>query len=72
MAVPRSQHWNSRSRFFAAAAEAMRRILVEQARRKQTDMHGEVWSGADHGEYTNSDSNHLGQLAGSRMRFPEK
>ena len=30
------QHWNSRGHFFAAAAEAMRRILVEQARRKNT------------------------------------
>ncbi len=29
------QHWNSRGHFFAAAAEAMRRILVESARRKQ-------------------------------------
>ena len=29
-----AQHWNSRAHFFAAAAEAMRRILVEQARRK--------------------------------------
>src|SRR3982074_2118719 len=27
--------WNSRGHFFAAAAEAMRRILIEQARRKQ-------------------------------------
>jgi RNA polymerase sigma factor (TIGR02999 family) len=32
--------WNSRGHFFAAAAEAMRRILVEQARRKQADKHG--------------------------------
>jgi RNA polymerase sigma factor (TIGR02999 family) len=32
--VERAQHWNSRGHFFAAAAEAMRRILVEQARRK--------------------------------------
>jgi RNA polymerase sigma factor (TIGR02999 family) len=30
----KSQNWNSRGHFFAAAAEAMRRILVEQARRK--------------------------------------
>ena len=30
------QHWNSRGHLFAAAAEAMRRILVEQARRKQS------------------------------------
>jgi len=32
--VERAQHWNSRGHFFAAAAEAMRRILVDQARRK--------------------------------------
>src|ERR1700757_685630 len=30
------QHWNSRGHFFAAAAEAMRRILVENARRKKS------------------------------------
>jgi RNA polymerase sigma factor (TIGR02999 family) len=29
-----SQHWDGRGHFFAAAAEAMRRILVENARRK--------------------------------------
>jgi len=29
-----AQHWNSRGHFFAAAAEAMRRILVDQARRR--------------------------------------
>jgi RNA polymerase sigma factor (TIGR02999 family) len=34
------QHWNSRGHFFAAAAEAMRRILVEQARRKARQKHG--------------------------------
>jgi RNA polymerase sigma factor (TIGR02999 family) len=34
--VPQAQHWNSRGHFFAAAAEAMRRILVENARRKQS------------------------------------
>lgn len=33
--VPEAQHWNSRGHFFTAAAEAMRRILVEQARRKR-------------------------------------
>src|SRR6516165_175052 len=31
-----SRRWNSRGHFFAAAAEAMRRILVENARRKGT------------------------------------
>jgi RNA polymerase sigma factor (TIGR02999 family) len=30
----RDQHWDGRNHFFAAAAEAMRRILVENARRK--------------------------------------
>ncbi len=38
--VEKAQHWDSRGHFFAAAAEAMRRILVEQARRKQADKHG--------------------------------
>src|SRR5262245_56454407 len=35
-----AQHWNSRGHFFAAAAEAMRRILVESARRKRRIRHG--------------------------------
>jgi RNA polymerase sigma factor (TIGR02999 family) len=35
-----ARHWNSRAHFFAAAAEAMRRILVEQARHKQRLKHG--------------------------------
>jgi len=33
-------NWNSRGHFFAAAAEAMRRILVERARRKKAVRHG--------------------------------
>ena len=33
-------HWNNRGHFFAAAAEAMRRILVERARRKAAVIHG--------------------------------
>ena len=32
--------WDSRGHFFAAAAEAMRRILIEHARRKQAAKHG--------------------------------
>ncbi len=32
--VKTAQHWDSRGHFFAAAAEAMRRILVDQARKK--------------------------------------
>ena len=40
MDVSEAPHWNSRRHFFAAAAEAMRRILVEQARRKGRHKHG--------------------------------
>ena len=35
-----AQDWNGRRHFFAAAAEAMRRILIEQARRKGRPKHG--------------------------------
>ena len=38
--VEKVQHWNSRGHFFAAAAEAMRRILVNQAVRKARPKHG--------------------------------
>src|SRR5689334_13568967 len=36
----KAQQWNSRGHFFAAAAEAMRRILIETARRKHSHKHG--------------------------------
>jgi RNA polymerase sigma factor (TIGR02999 family) len=35
-----SRDWNGRAHFFGAAAEAMRRILVDQARRKKAGKHG--------------------------------
>jgi len=38
--VDRARHWDSRGHFFAAAAEAMRRILVDAARRKKAIKHG--------------------------------
>jgi RNA polymerase sigma factor (TIGR02999 family) len=38
--VEQAQHWNSRGHFFGAAAEAMRRILVEAARRRKRLKHG--------------------------------
>jgi RNA polymerase sigma factor (TIGR02999 family) len=38
--VEQAQKWNSRGHFFGAAAEAMRRILVENARRKARVCHG--------------------------------
>jgi RNA polymerase sigma factor (TIGR02999 family) len=42
--VEKAQHWNSRGHFFAAAAEAMRRILIEKARRKKADKRGGQWT----------------------------
>src|SRR5262245_53877154 len=38
--VDRVQHWDSRAHFFAAAAEAMRRILVDNARRHHAQKRG--------------------------------
>ena len=38
--VQRIQRWDSRGHFFAAAAEAMRRLMVEQYRRKRRIKHG--------------------------------
>ena len=38
--VDQPQQWNGRGHFFGAAAEAMRRILVENARRKRSQKHG--------------------------------
>jgi RNA polymerase sigma factor (TIGR02999 family) len=38
------RRWESRGHFFAAAAEAMRRILVDNARRKRAEKHGGQWA----------------------------
>src|SRR5437762_10389371 len=38
--VKQAPHWNSRGHFFAAAAEAMRRILIDDARKKRRPKHG--------------------------------
>jgi RNA polymerase sigma factor (TIGR02999 family) len=43
----RAQKWNGRTHFFRAAAEAMRRILVDQARQKQSDKRGGAWRQVD-------------------------
>src|SRR5881296_2971472 len=45
--VDQVQNWNSRGHFFAAAAEAMRRILVERDRRKKRGRHGGEWQRVD-------------------------
>jgi len=40
LAGNKNQEWNGRAHFFGAAAEAMRRILIENARRKAAARHG--------------------------------
>jgi len=45
--VKRAQHWNSRGHFFVAAAEAMRRILIESARSKARAKRGGNWQRVD-------------------------
>ena len=54
--VDKAQHWDSRGHFFAAAAEAMRRILVENARRKLSLKHGGQFQRQD------VDIDHLGHF----------
>jgi len=44
---PSGQRWDSRGHFFAAAAEAMRRILIDNARRKDAEKHGGGWQRHD-------------------------
>jgi RNA polymerase sigma factor (TIGR02999 family) len=45
--VEHVQHWKSRGHFFAAAAEAMRRILIEKARAKGRSKRGGAWHRVD-------------------------
>jgi RNA polymerase sigma factor (TIGR02999 family) len=54
-----STGWNGRGHFFGAAAEAMRRILVERARRKARIRHGGEWQRIDltHVTLATEDSN---------------
>src|SRR5436190_2976107 len=55
----RAQHWNSRGHFFAAAAEAMRRILVDNARRKQSKKRGGDHVRLDLDEFASATSERL-------------
>src|SRR5262245_20886497 len=48
--VEQAQQWSSRGHFFAACAEAMRRILIESARRRKAQKRGGAWKRIDLGE----------------------
>lgn len=51
----KAQHWNSRGHFFGAAAEAMQRILVDNARRKRRPKHGGDLNRVDMDEFPMTD-----------------
>jgi RNA polymerase sigma factor (TIGR02999 family) len=72
--------WNSRGHFFAAAAEAMRRILVDNARRKQSQKRGGGHARVDLDQFAASSENPgdvldieaaLGELAGADPQAAE-
>jgi RNA polymerase sigma factor (TIGR02999 family) len=58
--VEKVQHWDGRYHFFSAAAEAMRRILVENARRKRSLKRGGalVRTDLDDADFVVPESNH--------------
>jgi RNA polymerase sigma factor (TIGR02999 family) len=62
--VERAQHWNSRGHFFGAAAEAMRRILVDQARRKIRPKHGGTRQRIDLEEVSSISDDRANELIG--------
>ena len=64
----RAQHWNSRGHFFAAAAEAMRRILIEQVRRKRSQRRGGARVRCDLGDDDLLNGGHPFDAARSRRR----
>jgi RNA polymerase sigma factor (TIGR02999 family) len=57
-----ARHWNDRAHFFRAAAEAMRRILVDVARRKRTIKHGGEFERIDLEQFADRSDDHSEQL----------
>ena len=62
--LDKARHWNSRGHFFGAAAEAMRRIIVENARRKRRLKHGGAMERVDlNADFLVTDSPQLDLIA---------
>jgi RNA polymerase sigma factor (TIGR02999 family) len=59
----KKQRWDNRGHFFAAAAEAMRRILVDEARRKLADKRG--------GNFARLDLDHSAALGCANLAAPQ-
>jgi RNA polymerase sigma factor (TIGR02999 family) len=73
------QNWSGRGHFFAAAAEAMRRILIDNARKRNTEKHGGAMQRVDlpdlHGENTTDEIDLLAldeALSEFEQEWPEK
>jgi RNA polymerase sigma factor (TIGR02999 family) len=60
--VDEAQHWNSRGHFYAAAAEAMRRILIDSARRKKSEKRGGDQLRVDLADVVSPTSKHIDDL----------
>jgi RNA polymerase sigma factor (TIGR02999 family) len=60
--VDKAQRWNSRGHFFGAAAEAMRRILVDRARRKRRPVQGGEFQRVELDESCSMAEEHLDQV----------
>jgi RNA polymerase sigma factor (TIGR02999 family) len=70
-----SKYWNGRGHFFGAAAETIRRILVENARRKRSEKRGGGWEQVEvvEAEIASSDRLNAGQLRFPRVQVePQK
>jgi RNA polymerase sigma factor (TIGR02999 family) len=61
--VKKAQHWDSRGHFFSAAAEAMRRILVDVARRRESLKRGGKLDRVDFPELANPETDQLDLIA---------
>jgi len=67
----RTQNWNGRAHFFAAAAEAMRRILVEHARRRRAAKYGGGWHRIPLDDVQVADRQHDGNQADDVLAVDE-
>ncbi len=66
-----TQHWQGRAHFFAAAAEAMRRILVEHARRRRAAKYGGGWHRIPLDDVRVADRQHDGNQADDVLAVDE-
>ena len=71
MEPTQTQHWHGRAHFFAAAAEAMRRILVENARHRRVGKYGGGWHRIPLDDVQVADRQHDGNQADDVLAVDE-